>query len=75
LHLSIVPRSDAERAETAHNLAVIAALLNNPDGVRDLALALRGLATSLEAVARISAPAQRSICAVGTSGPARPAGW
>jgi hypothetical protein len=70
------PRSDADRAETARNLAVISALLNNPRGMRDLALALRGLATTLETVAQ-APPANPygPACAVGASGPARPPGW
>jgi hypothetical protein len=56
------PRSDAERAETARDIAAIAALLSTPHGIRDVAMALRGLADSLDTLVAAAPLRPRDLC-------------
>lgn len=56
------PRSDAERAETARNIAAIAALLSTPHGIRDVAMALRSLADSLDTLVAAAPLRPRDLC-------------
>lgn len=53
------PRSDAECAETTRD---IAALLSTPYGIRDVAMALRSLADSLDTLVAAAPLRPRDLC-------------